>query len=501
MGGRTSSVSRVMSGGTHRSTLVTVWAVRVTGIEFTNDFPIRENGNNHSNKAPDAISYPKIKENFKGWGLGPYVVGWDWEGSDNLKRAACYHRQKPVSMRVRLHSSQPAPSPRTFTLQVEPTVSNGKPTGLTPGSVKVSWPSGSQEQIVEVTTGGALPNEVSQYDLHLAWFVKELTISSPEGTPSAGVGGLINRTRHTIYSIWEDPLNPSVSNKAGKKWFADTGLTKQRLDKLIQAIGGDKHRFPTATKADIDRLIWNLHHHVNSSSPPYFNGQRGVTISYGMDGPELDLLDQWVMWIPSRTWKRLPKAQPHWNFGACISYVQLMKTMLAIAGINSQRAWLYPKTTQWPNGEDVDWDDSDLLDLEDRDPDVEKYRIPKTTPQEWPFPDPNTKLMSKATVRLIEKPGPHGTPFYEAFEACLYYDGKLVPGAIPPRRYPPDVLHDRVGFANAKELLRWWHSVKHGDFKRFMAWVSESPPAFFDKDGTYYSSPYKIPVSKQLPVP
>src|SRR5262245_5225491 len=161
MGGRASLVSRVMPGGTHRSTLVTSWAVRVTGIEFTNDFPIRENGNNQSNKSPDAISYPKIKEHFKGWGLGPYVVGWDWGGSDNPKLAPCYHRQKPVSMRVRLHSARPAPSARTFTLQVEPTVANGKATDLTTGGVRVTWPSGSQEQIVEVTLGGVLPNEVS----------------------------------------------------------------------------------------------------------------------------------------------------------------------------------------------------------------------------------------------------------------------------------------------------------------------------------------------------
>src|SRR5260370_31577380 len=122
MGGRSSPVSRVRSGGTHRSTLVTSWRVRVTGIEFIQDYPIRENGNNQSNKAPDAISYPKIRENFKGWGLGPYLLGWDCEGSDNLKRAVCYHRQKPVCMRVRLRSSHPPPSPRTFTLHVEPTV-------------------------------------------------------------------------------------------------------------------------------------------------------------------------------------------------------------------------------------------------------------------------------------------------------------------------------------------------------------------------------------------
>jgi hypothetical protein len=53
--------------------------------------------------------------------------------------------------------------------------------------------------------------------------------------------------------------------------------------------------------------------------------------------------------------KRPPGAQPHWNFGACISYVQLMKTMPAIAGINCCVPGL-PKTTQWLKL-NVDWDD------------------------------------------------------------------------------------------------------------------------------------------------
>jgi hypothetical protein len=63
------------------------------------------------------------------------------------------------------------------------------------------------------------------------------------------------------------------------------------------------------------------------------------------------------------------------------------------------------------------------------------------------------------------------------------------------------VLKKQEGFANATELLRWWVSVKHGSFQRFMAWVSVSPPGFFDKQGDFYSDPYMIPASRYLPVP
>ena len=497
MGGVSSLVSRVRSGGTHRSTLVTSWKVRVSGIEFVKDYPMRENGNNHSNKGSDAIVYPKIRENFKGWGLGPYLAGWDWEGSDNLKRVACYRREMPISMRVRLSSSHPAPSDRTFTLQVEPTVKNGAATPLTPSSVHVSWPAGSREQIVEVTIGGKLPNEVSRYDLHLTWSARNIAVSTPGGTPGAGVGGVINRSRHTIYSIYEDPLKPSVSNKSGSKWWVDTGLTKQRLDKLLLAFGGHADRFPTPAATDIDRLIWQLHQHVNDSSPPYFNGARGAFVMYGQDGPKLDYLDQWVMWLASRTWNRAPREQPHWNFGACITYVQLMKTMLAMAGINAQRAWVYPKTTVWPNGIDVDWDDSDLVDVEDVDPDtaddLEKYLGQRTKPQDWTFLDKRSGLEFKAEVRLIDKPAANGDAVSDHFEACLYYGGKLVPGAIPTRRYPANVLQDRVGFANATELLRWWHSVKHGNFRRFMAWVSDSPVGYLRQRRRLLHQPLRHP--------
>ena len=84
MGDQLSQVSRVRSGGTHRNTLVTSWTVRVTGIEFIKDYPMRFNGNNYDmGKVKDKdkkilIYYDKIPENFKGWGLGEYMLGWDW---------------------------------------------------------------------------------------------------------------------------------------------------------------------------------------------------------------------------------------------------------------------------------------------------------------------------------------------------------------------------------------------------------------------------------------
>lgn len=507
MAGGSNAIARVRAGGTHRNTLVTTWRVHVTGIEFLKRYMMHWNGNNLNGvggKGSGVVVYPKIPENFKGWGMGDYLMGWNWEGSNKPNLPACYSRQQPIPMKVRLSSSHAVPTARTFTLRVEPTVANGPATPLAAGEVKVNWPAGSKEQTVEITTGGKLPDEISRYDLTLTWSVRDLSISTSSGSQAAGAGGVINRTRHEIYSIYDDPFDPAVSKSTGKKWYFDTGLTKQRLDKLLQVMGGKHHRNPTPAGTDVDHLIWLVHQHVNDSAPPYFNGARALEVQYGQSGPKLALIDQWVMWLASRTWNRPPKEQPHWNFGACITYVQLMKTMLAMAGINSQRAWVYPKTTQWPNGMSVDWDDSDLVDVEDVDrgnpDDLDQYKSRETKPQEWPFLD-NHGNEHTATVRLIDRPGPHGEINFEFFEGCLYYGGKLVPGAIPTRRYPDDVQKNQLGFANATELLRWWVSVDHGGFKRFMAWVSDSPRGFFDKNGKFYSSPYDIPELLQLPVP
>jgi hypothetical protein len=494
MGNPKSPASRVRSGATHRTTLTVPWSVTVTGIEFIGDYPMEADGSNDSD-TPDAFRYLEIKENFAGWGRGKELTGWDWEGRDNPKRPACYHREKPVSMRVRLHSAIPAPSFRNFVLEVAPAL-NGDKTLLTAGSVLVPWPSGSQEQIVTVTTGGALPNEVARYDLHLSWSIKALVVFAAGATPSVGVAGIISQTNHRIYCIFEDPLNPELSNATGKKLQPVTGLTAQRLDKLMLAHGGAHLRFPTQTDDDVNRLIWQVTVYVNDHSPPYFDNNRAAHVQYGIDGPSVEFIDQWVMWLTSRPGPDHPADMPHWNFGACITYVHLMKAMLAVAGINTRRAWLIPKSPVWPDRTKSEWDDSQLFTLDG----VSGSRISGGA-QDWTFIADNG-VEFHSFVRLIDRPD-HGRAAGEAFEACLFYDGKLVPAAIPTSRFPPKAMHER-GFANPKDLLRWWHNVHHQGFQRFMAWVSEAtrdhPLAFFDKDSNIYKSPYEIPKELRLPL-
>ncbi len=471
-------VSRVRSGAAHHSALATTWQVRVTGIEFINDFPMEANGDNRSNTDPDRQRYTTIPENFRGWGRGAPLTGWDWEGADNLERAACYRRFAPVNMRVRLRSSLPAPTARTFNLEATPSV-DGDASVLTAAVVPVSWPAGQQEQIVTVMLGGVLPNGVSRYHLRLTWSVSLLT-----------PGGRIGVTNHKIFGVYADPLDPDVSSATGSPQAPVTGLTKKRLDKLTRIIGGPNRTCPTPSQADINRLSWNLHVACNDETPPWFNGARPEFIKYGSGGPRVELVDQWVMWLASRTWSR-PNEHAHWNAGSCIGHVQLMKTMLAGAGINSRRAWVIPKTTLLPNGTTRVITASDLIAYDNLDLAARE--------QAWTFTVGGVSY--RAAVLLIDKPTPGGWTA-EQFEACLHYDGKLVPGAIATSKYPPAVLSGRVGFSNALEVLRWWHSVAHGSFQRFMCWLAVSPGyAFFDRNGTSYGSPYDIPASLQLPVP
>src|SRR5262245_21514195 len=101
MANRSSKVPRVRSGGAHRAKLVTTWAVRVTGIEFIDDYPMEANGRNRNNTDPDRQHYTTIPEDFAGWGRGMPLAGWDWEGTDNRERAACYRRGQPIHMKVR----------------------------------------------------------------------------------------------------------------------------------------------------------------------------------------------------------------------------------------------------------------------------------------------------------------------------------------------------------------------------------------------------------------
>jgi hypothetical protein len=492
-----SRASRVRAGASHKTTLVTTWRVKVTGIEFINDVYLSENGFNVSNKPPDSINYPQIKENFYGWGRGVYLTGWDWQGTDNLDRAACYIRLKPVVMKVRLRCDLPAPSARTLTLVVTPTLS-GDATLITDGTKSVDWPKGAKEQVVEITTGGALPDEVSRFDLKLTWSIKDVAISAADGTTSAGVAGVITRSRHTIFSIYGLPREPFDNTEAGRDFYTDSGLTKQRLDKITEILGGSKRRFPAKKGPYVDELVWKVHQSVNDTNdPPYFNGERSFKIKYNLkpdkklkkqkDPIEIGVVDQWVMWAPSGTGYNGPF--PHWNYGACITYIQLMKTMLAMIGIQARLAWVIPKTTVLPNVDTpITLSESDVVDFDSHaDLPTQKHDFKGKSGATW-----------QAEVVLMERPEKGG---WEQFEGCLNFNNRFYPGAIPTKKYPDALQRDHLGFSSALDVLRWWISVSHGKFERFMVWKAESPTLlFFDKDGIPYQNAYDVKDSgDQLP--
>jgi hypothetical protein len=477
---RSSRAPRVRSGASHRATLVTTWEVRLAGIEFIDDLPMVANGHNKNNTDPDRQHYPAIHEDFEAWGRGMPLTGWDWEGKDNLERAACYKRLQPVHMKVKLRSTRPAPTDRTFTLKVTPTLAGNK-TVLKAGTASVNWPAASQEQIISlVALGGALPNEVSRYHLHLTWSVTGIT-----------PGGTIKRTNHEIFGIFDDPRDPDNSSAAGTALSPVDGLTKQRLDKVTLAIGGAKRRFPTPAASDLEKLVWHVGKHVNDHSPPRFYGGRSKFIRYGVAGPTVDLIDQWVMWLQGR---KMPPdagepAKP-WNVGACISYAQLMKTMLASVGVQARRAWVYPKTNRLPDGSIVLLTEDDLIFVEGGGP--------SASPQKYTFHDGG--LTFAAEVKLIGQPEVTG-PYVDNFEACLYFNGRLIPGAFRTQDYPPKVRSGEVGFPDVWSLFKWWQTKKQNGYPRFMLWFSQTPRAFFDVNGTRYDSPYDVDHHKWLPMP
>jgi hypothetical protein len=471
----------VRSGASHHATLVTTWTVRVTGIEFIDDYPMEANGRNLSDTDPDRQHYATIPENFVGWGRGMPLTGWDWEGSDNLDRAACYRRLRAVHLRVRLHSSLPAPTARTITLTVTPTL-DGSRTILTAGTASVSWPVSSQEVIVPlIALGGTLPDEVSRYHLHLTWAV---TGTTP--------GGTINRTNHKIFGLYEDPRDPDDGTPAGSALAPVTGLTKQRMDKVMLAIGGSNRRFPTHRPDDLKKLVWHVGRHVNNSGPPHFYGGRNKYVRYGSfaSGPQIELIDQWVMWIEGH---RIPpdpgEPSRSWCVGACITYAQLMKTMLASVGVHSLRAWVYPKTTLMPDGTHVSLSEADLVRYEGG---------PAVAPQSWPFHYGG--LTYPAKVKLVGQPESTG-PYIDNFEACLYYNGHLIPGAFPTHSYPDSVQNGGEGFPNAFSLFRWWQSIRQNGHPRFMLWVSNKPAGYFDRHGAFYTDPYAVHSRNWLPIP
>jgi hypothetical protein len=476
---RPSKVPRVRPGAKHHAVLVTPWTVTVTGIEFIDDYPMEANGHNLSAADPDRLRYSTIAEDFKGWGRGMPLTNWDWEGANNLERAACYRRLRPVHMRVRLRSPLPAPSARTIQLTATPTL-DGDAKVLTAGTVSVDWPAASHEEIVaKIALGGTLPDEVSRYLLHLTWSISGVVAAGP-----------ISTTKHTVFGIYDDPREPDDSSTAGKALSTVIGLTKQRLDKVTLAIGGDDRRFPTPSASVLKSLVWHVGKHVNDHGPPHFFGGRDERVQYGTGGPFVALVDQWVMWlqghpiVPDTGEPKKP-----WNVGACITYAQLMKSMLASVGVQALRAWVFPKTNFLPDGTTITLTESDLVRFDDG---------PTVSPQTHTFH--HGGLVYTAEVKLVGQPQVTG-PYLDNFEACLYYQGHLIPGAFPTHSYPASVRNAGTGFPDASSLFKWWQGVLQNGHPRFMVWFSQIPEGFFDRYGKFYKSPYDIPRAKWLPIP
>lgn len=479
-----SKVPRVRSGASHRATLATKWTVHLTGIEFIDDFPMEANGRNLSNADPDRQRYSTVPENFLGWGRGMPLSGWDWEGHDELaERSACYRRLGAVHMKVRLRSSLPAPTERTFTLTATPTL-DGQSSTLSAGTASVTWPAASQEVIVPlIALGGTLPDEISRYHLHLTWATTGIT-----------PGGTIHQTNHKIFGLYDAPRDPDDGTTAGRALAPVTGLTRQRLDKVMLAIGGNNRRFTIRGPADLMKVVWHVGKQVNDSGPPHFYGGRNKFVSYGAfaGGPKIDLIDQWVMWIEGHSIPPDPGVpKKSWCVGACITYAQLMKTMLAAVGVQALRAWVYPKTELMPNGSRVKLKVSDLVQFEGG---------PAVSPQQWSFT--HDGLSYAAEVKLIGQPEATG-PYVDNFEACLYYQGHLIPGAFATHTYPASVRTGGEGFPDAFSLFHWWQSVRQHGHPRFMLWYSDthSPRAYFDKRGKFYTDPYAVAPDDWLPLP
>jgi hypothetical protein len=230
---------------------------------------------------------------------------------------------------------------------------------------------------------------------------------------------------------------------------------------------------------------------VNDETPPYFNGGHAIRCRYG-SGPSataVEVVDQWILWLTTHE-----HGHHHWNEGSCIGHVQLTKTMLAAAGLNTRRGWVLPKTTVLPDGTTVAISDADVLHLDDSSTLASAYQT-------------FTLNGLTATCVLLAEGRP-GVNEWENYEGCLVASGRLFPGAIATDRYPDAVRHARRGFTGALDVLRWWATMQHHGFQRRMLWAVEvsGATAFFGRSrpgapAHAHGNPYEIPPSEWLPVP
>lgn len=294
-----------------------------------------------------------------GWGRGGKIEEPEWDaarpeapkkGGDPRKAnsyfRAAFLRSKPVSFRVtlRLRLKGKLTKETKGVLRVTPKL-DGKDKPLQPASKEFTLPAGARTGHtveLDLTLGGAMPDDVGRYLLVLKWRIEGERIR-------LGGSGV---TWTLLYSLYDEPIHPddpdftSPLRRGDQKSYKGTRLsfddgtlsgTRKRLDKLFSLLG--KSRTHPPDKAEI---LWKLHVGISDSSPPFFDGghTKHITNDGTANGKELPVEDQCLMWVDP--------GKKRWNDASCIGHVQLLKTMAASIGILVRRAWVAPHTSRLP---------------------------------------------------------------------------------------------------------------------------------------------------------
>jgi hypothetical protein len=456
--------------------------IRISEIHFAT--PLHGNNNWHylyesSNTHSDAPG------NLQWWAAGTKIASPEWGDNGNRNWRSCWTRNNPIAMRVKLIATTAGSV--SGTLEVTPKL-DGSTAHLTPASVPFTYPAGAAEHWVNIQPGGALPNEVGRYILALQWSITAGTVTF------AGP----NLTRHYIYGIYRQPLDPEYDSAspadtgAGHLTTRDQGTltgTRKRLDHMMRLIGGSDRRHPVASQNDLIDMYWQLHKGINDTpgAPPYFNGVNSEVLTTGPDssGTALSVEDNWLAFCPT--------SSPHWNDASCIGHVQLAKTMLAAVGLFSRRTWVFPHTTRLPDGTTVSFADSDYYCLGNHD---------ASKKQSWTFTHNARSYV--ATPYLME---PESS--WEYFEACMLSpSGKFLTGGYNTSSNPASFRANK-GFNSAAELLRWWCNTSRPGFgRRFMCWIYDNEGTgethCWDVDGRHYDFANYVQIrdrGKHLPPP
>lgn len=461
--------------------LVPPWLV-VKRIRFVGRCSMYENSNTH----------PVATRPVYHWARGPNITASEWDSSKANDYPVCYIAGDVPELEIVLEWEG------TGTVQGTLLVYPRLIPGYAPLSPSRPFSGSPGEFAVTMSLLDPAPNAVGRFELQLRW---EAVPANAQCNFRFKLGkGVGLTTRHPLYIACQSPLLPDQDSPVLTLDDTVTG-TPKRLSRLAACFPGGN--LPATSAQEVHQVAWAVNAAVNDSTPPYFNNIHELRITH--DGtPERHMVpgtgwkgtgkpipveDQWLMWAPSTA--------PHWNAGSCLCHVQLLKTMLATAGINIERRLIYPTTRQLP-------------------PPVTGGPAPPPLPMAAVLShlegtlDPTTQRVIRANAQRTLLKTPSGTVL-EAEVALMndgaqgeFYEGCSRTPAPIARYFPGGFSSARIasgapgfvtnlGFGSALETHRWWVRTTNsaGTFQRFLAWVyvdraSDTLLHCWDRDGTHY---------------